>query len=78
MGCIWPLSDAHAKLAANYIAGNYKLPTNIELQIKKDIDRTKSQFIDTPRHSVEVDYHKHLAELRKELPKNAPCWNGKS
>jgi hypothetical protein len=75
MGCIWPLADAHSKLTANYIIGNYKLPNNIESSIEKDINKIKSQFIQTPRHSVEVDYHEHLAELRKELPKDAPSWN---
>ena len=35
MGCIWPLADAHAKLAANYIAGNYQLPANTASSIKK-------------------------------------------
>jgi Flavin-binding monooxygenase-like len=75
MGCIWPLADAHSKLTANYITGNYKLPNNIESSIEKDINKIKSQFIQTPRHSVEVDYHEHLAELKKELPKSAPSWN---
>ncbi len=75
MGCIWPLADAHSKLTANYITGNYKLPNNIESSIEKDINKIKSQFMQTPRHSVEVDYHEHLAELKKELPKNAPSWN---
>lgn len=74
MGCIWPLSDAHAQLAANKIAGNYSLPTNIEVQVKREVQRIKSQFIDTPRHTVEVDFHDHLAELERELPKNAPKW----
>jgi len=75
MGCIWPLADAHSKLTANYITGNYKLPNNIESSIEKDINKIKSQFMQTPRHSVEVDFHEHLAELKKELPKNAPSWN---
>jgi len=74
MGCIWPLSDAHAKLAANLIAGNYQLPNNLQSSIDKDINKIKSQFMDTPRHSVEVDYHEHLAELKNELPKGAPSW----
>ena len=26
MGCIWPLSDAHAQLVANKIVGNYQIP----------------------------------------------------
>ena len=74
-GCIWPLADAHAKLVANYITGNYQLPNNIDASIKKDINHIKSQFMHTPRHSVEVDYHDHLKELKNEFPANAPAWN---
>lgn len=76
MGCIWPLSDAHAKLVANRIVGNYQLPDDLESSIEKDIRKIRSQFINTPRHTVQVDYHDHLAELKKELPKSAPAWVG--
>lgn len=74
MGCIWPLSDAHAKLVANRISGNYQLPKDLDVSIENDIKKISSNFINTPRHTVQVDYHDHLAELRRELPKNVPAW----
>ncbi|MFY0652378.1 MAG: NAD(P)-binding domain-containing protein [Cyclobacteriaceae bacterium] len=73
-GCIWPLSDAHAQLAANHIIGNYQLPSDIDSRIEKEIEVIKNNYMDTPRHSVEVDFHDHLAELKKEIPMNAPKW----
>jgi cation diffusion facilitator CzcD-associated flavoprotein CzcO len=74
MGCIWPLSDAQAKLAANYIAGHYQLPADLAARTAAEVAEMKRQYIDTPRHSVEVHYHDHLGELKRELPKGAPAW----
>lgn len=75
MGCIWPLSDAHAKLVANYLAGNYQLPTNLSKEIEKDLHRIKKRYTESHRHTIEVEYHEHLSELYKEIPANAPKWN---
>lgn len=74
LGCIWPLSDLQSKLVANYLAGNYTLPVNLKQQIEQMIQRTKSLFMDTPRHTVEVFYHDYRKELLAEIPKNAPAW----
>ncbi|OWY23206.1 monooxygenase [Sphingobacteriales bacterium UPWRP_1] len=75
MGCIWPLSDAHAKLAANYIAGNYKLPQNLAAEIDKDVQRINKRYTKSHRHTIEVEYHEHLAELQSLIPANAPKWS---
>jgi hypothetical protein len=77
LGCIWPLSDLQSKLAANYLAGHYQLPGNLQGEIDKMIRTTKSLFMDTPRHTVEVFYHDYRKELLKEIPQNAPTWTGK-
>ncbi|MCP4457559.1 MAG: hypothetical protein GY816_05970 [Cytophagales bacterium] len=72
---VWLLADAHAKLAANYIAGYYQLPSNCDISTKSDINRIKVQFVDTPRHNMGVDFYDHSARLEKELQANAPVWN---
>ncbi|MEQ9424805.1 MAG: NAD(P)-binding domain-containing protein [Cyclobacteriaceae bacterium] len=69
LGCIWPLADAQSQLVARFIKGNYQLPENIHQQIEADINKIRKNFMNTPRHSVEVDYHEHMAELKKELGK---------
>lgn len=74
-GCIWPLADAHARLAANYIAGNYELPQDARAQVQKQIERQRRFYLNSPRHTVEVEYHKHLWELQREIPANAPRWS---
>lgn len=75
-GSIWPLSDAHAKLVANYIAGRYDLPADIAQRIQTQVDKHRRTYLRTPRHSTEVDYHAHLNEVLREVPDNAPSWQG--
>ena len=76
LGSIWPLSDLHAKLAANYILGNYNLPADVWKRIAQHIEYMKKHYVNSPRHSIEVEYHPHIAELKREIPKSAPGWNG--
>ena len=71
-GCIWPLSDTQAQIMANYIVGRYKWPKDIERRIEKDKRKTLKKYINTPRHSTEVDYHTFQKQLFKEVPKSAP------
>lgn len=75
LGCIWPLADQHAKLAANYIVGNYHPPTDMRERIADEVESISKQFIKSSRHTIEVEYHKHLWALKREVPKNAPRWN---
>lgn len=75
MGCIWPLADAHSQLVANYIVGNYELPADVEGKIAQEVKRIRRRYVASPRHTIEVEYHEHLHELRRELPKNAPVWS---
>lgn len=74
LGCIWPLADMHAKLAANAIVGNYTPPPDMREQIRVEVEGIKKQFFKTARHTIEVEYHKHLWALQREVPKNAPAW----
>jgi len=75
LGSIWPLSDLHAKLAANYILGNYNLPADVRKRIAQHIEYMNKHYVNSPRHSIEVEYHPHIAELKREIPKSAPEWS---
>ena len=72
LGCVWPLADAHAKLAANFIVGNYDTPVDMKERIQKEVEQTQRQFIKSARHTIEVEFHKHLWALQSEMPANAP------
>ncbi len=74
LGCVWPLADMHAKLAANTIIGNYTPPSDMREQIAAEVAGRNRQFIKAARHTIEVEYHKHLWALQREMPKNAPAW----
>ncbi|MFN8412010.1 MAG: NAD(P)-binding domain-containing protein [Anaerolineales bacterium] len=74
LGSLWPLSDLHAKLAANYLIGNYKLPNNLQEQINQYVNHMKRDYIQSTRHTIEVEYHKHIRILKNEIPRNAPEW----
>lgn len=77
-GAVWPLSDAQSKVAANYIAGRWDLPTNVEVLAEKDSDQIEKEFLQRKRHTVEVHYHEYLRQLRRQVPKNAPQWQATS
>lgn len=74
LGCIWPLADAQSRLVANYIIGRYELPADMLARIEADQRQIKRQFIRAARHTVEVEYHKYLWALQRELPPGAPEW----
>lgn len=73
-GAIWPLSDAQAKLAANYVMGRRQMPANIAELAEKDSDYIEKEFIKSKRHTIEVHYHPFLKRLLKEIPGDAPEW----
>jgi hypothetical protein len=73
-GCIWPLADAHAKLAANYVIGAYDLPADMRQRIAAQIEHQNRFYIQSARHNIEVEYHHHLWELQREMPRHAPRW----
>lgn len=68
-GCIWPLSDAQAKLVAKYINGNYQLPNDLTKRINDNLKQIAQRYTKSHRHTVEVDFHEHLNELLKEAGK---------
>ncbi len=77
LGCIWPLADLHAQLAANFIIGNYNPPSDMRERIAKEVEHIRMHYIKSARHTIEVDFYQHQRELQRDLPANAPAWQGK-
>ena len=73
-GAVWPLSDYQAKLAANYVAGRWKLPENIAGLAEREAEMIEKEFLKGKRHSVEVHFQPFLLRLKREIPRNAPAW----
>lgn len=68
-GCIWPLADYQAKIAASIIAGRLPNPTHVVEKISKEIKKLRKQFKNNTRHALEVDYKTFRQQLLKELKK---------
>ena len=67
LGCIWPGSELQAKLMARHLAGKWKRPANVGALADRENRRPDFRQIDTPRHTITVDYHKFRKRLRKAL-----------
>lgn len=63
LGCIWPLADHQARIAARTIAGTLPPPADLRARAERERRRPHWNFERTPRHALEVDYQ----EFRKEL-----------
>jgi len=68
-GCIWPLADFQAKIAAQIISGDLKRPANLAAKINKEMKKSRSRFKESLRHALEVNYQVFRKELLKELKK---------
>ncbi len=75
LGCIWPGSELQSKILANYLVGDWKMPSNIKTLCQKEVTNPHYKQIDTPRHTITVDYHAFRKTLLKQLPKN---WKSKT
>ncbi|MBQ4803772.1 NAD(P)-binding domain-containing protein [Aquimarina sp. MMG015] len=70
LGCIWPGSELQSKILANYLTGDWKMPSTIKKLCQREITHPHYKQINTPRHTITVDYHKFRKSLLKQLPKN--------
>ncbi len=71
-GCIWPLADYQAKIAARIIAGSLKRPANLAEKIEKEAKKSRKSFKQSPRHALEVDYRTFRRQLLRELRAKVP------
>lgn len=74
LGSIWPLADWQSRLVANFIAGRYNTPSDMQARIQADVAHIQRHFLNSPRHTIEVEYHKYLWRLQNECPPGLPAW----
>lgn len=70
LGCIWPGAELQAKIMARELAGLWQRPNNIADLCQREISHPHYKQIDTPRHTITVDYHRFRKELLRLLPKD--------
>lgn len=68
LGCIWPGSELQSKIMARELSGKWKRPSSIKKLIDEEIKHPDFHQINTPRHTITVDYHRFRKRLLKQLP----------
>lgn len=73
LGPIMPLAEAQAEWVADLLTSRAALPSAAEMRTEiADYDRwLKKRFVSSKRHTVEVDFHPYLREIRKERKRSA-------
>ena len=71
LGAIMPLAEAQSEWIADYLSGDYRLPSSSEM--KTDIERERremfSRYVKSPRHTMQVNFDTYLLQLKKERQK---------
>ncbi len=67
LGCIWPAAELQSKLLAQWWTGQWSPPANRERAIRRELSRPHVRQLDTPRHTITVDYPVFRRELLTAL-----------
>jgi dimethylaniline monooxygenase (N-oxide forming) len=68
LGPIMPLAEAQSEWVADLLSGRAALPaaTEMQRQIASEEGKMRKRFVASKRHTVEVDFHPYLREIRRE------------
>jgi hypothetical protein len=68
LGAIMPLAEAQGQWVADYLKGEYHLPSRPELlaDIRRDQEAMRRRYVSSKRHTIQVDFDDYLHELAKE------------
>ena len=70
LGCIWPGAELQARIMAAEIAGTWRRPDNIVQLIEKEVQQPHYRQVNSPRHTITVDYHLFRKELLRAWKKH--------
>jgi cation diffusion facilitator CzcD-associated flavoprotein CzcO len=67
LGPIMPLAEAQCEWVADLLSGRGELPPAAEMkrEIAKEEGRMRKRFVASKRHTVEVDFHPYLRQIRR-------------
>jgi thioredoxin reductase len=68
LGAIMPLAEAQAEWVADLLSGRSALPSATEMRREITAEERKMQkrYIASKRHTIQVDFHPYLRQLRRE------------
>ena len=67
LGCIWPLAELQSRILARRLQGRWSPPADLEAAIREELANPHIRQLDTPRHTVTVDYPVFRKRLMEEL-----------
>ena len=71
LGCIWPAAELQAKLAVKRVLGFWFPPDDLPAAIEHELAHPDVQQIETPRHTISVDYPRFRKRLLRALGRDA-------
>jgi dimethylaniline monooxygenase (N-oxide forming) len=68
LGAIMPLAEAQAEWVADLLSGRGELPQPAEMReaLADEERKMKKRYIASKRHTIQVDFHPYLRQLRRE------------
>jgi hypothetical protein len=73
LGAIMPLAEAQGQWIAEYLRGEYHLPSArvAEADIRHDLQRMRKRYVASKRHTIQVDFDSYLHGLGRERRRGA-------
>ena len=73
LGAIMPLAEAQGRWIAEYLHGEYHLPSRraMEAGIRRENARMRRRYVASKRHTIQVDFDTYLYDLRRERRRGA-------
>jgi dimethylaniline monooxygenase (N-oxide forming) len=73
LGAIMPLAEAQGRWVAEYLRGEYRLPSRQGMleHIAKDMAAMRKRYVSSKRHTIQVDFDEYLFKLEGERREGA-------
>jgi cation diffusion facilitator CzcD-associated flavoprotein CzcO len=73
LGAIMPLAEVQSAWVAEYLLGDYALPSDDELRddIERDHQAMQRRYVRSKRHTMQVDYDEYIYQLARERRRGA-------
>jgi cation diffusion facilitator CzcD-associated flavoprotein CzcO len=73
LGAIMPIAEAQSEWVADLLEGRGTLPSPAEMraEIAAAEERMRKRYVASKRHTIQVDFHPYMRELRKERKRAA-------
>ena len=76
LGSIFPIAEAQARWYVQLMKGNCKLPSveEMEEEVKKRQESMAKRYVNSQRHTIQVDYMTYMDEINAEFGAKPNLW----